>query len=420
MKSLIFLKDIKTILLLSLILRLVFCFIIFPNFLTNFGTVKDNFIFDDYLEIAFNLVNGNGFSLNDGTIVFHRPPLYSILLTIPIFFENAFFSATKIFQILNIIFQTLSIIFVVKTVEILTKKHSIQSIVAGYSIAFWPFAIWITKTSIPENLLMLFVSMTIYFGLKFLNSYKNIFLILYSFSNALLYLTHASYLVFVFGSFMALVLSIGFKKMPRIIPRTAIIFLLVFFATIAPYLVRNYSYGFKSIKIATGFGLHYFKGHFYFQELINKKPYFKNLEGESANYANQIFKKNNLQEINTSLDRSNFIEMKKVDKLAVKHILENKVENILKVFLKTPLLWIRQQSFNRAILNLILILPLFYLAIKGAFRLSLNQSLIIILPLIFFNLLMSLVFIEDAPMRYALPIFPLLVILASKVNIKSY
>ncbi len=396
------------IILLSITLRISFCLYLFPTYLLELATIGNIYLFDDYYEIATQLLAGKGYSLADGTNVFHRPPLYSLFLTIPISLAKEPNQIVPLIQIFQSILAGLGVLLAMNITRLLTFKSSRAPLLVGYIIALWPFSVWITKSSIPENLLLILVPLQLLLAIKYLQEKNILTVFLFGVVNGLLCLTHASYLAFSLASFLALIIGLKLKEVLPVI----ILLLAGFLITLFPWTLRNQTAGYSSVTTATGFGLHYFKGWYYFEQLQERKPYFKNLEAESAKFANNYIQNQGLPTVLNSRDRSNFENMAKIDHLATEHLLQNLKLNYLKLFVKAPAMWIRQQSNSRTILNLILLFPIVLLAWFGIKKLAWQKEILVALPMIALTATMSLVFIEDAPMRYALPIFPLMVILA--------
>jgi len=394
--------------LVATLVRVFFCFFLFPKYLTSVGTVGTEFLFDNYYEIALSLLAGNGFLLADGTVVFHRPPLYPILLTLPLALSPGAEWHISAMQLFNCLLGGLSVYFTILATRIITNKDSKAPLVAGLLVAFWPFGIWITRVTITENLLMALVPLTLFCAVRYIKGNQRRFGIGAGALLGLLCLTHSSYLAFAMGMILAVLIGRNFKIA---LPQAGLI-LLAAVVVVSPWTLRNHSHGFTGISTATGFGLHYFKGWYYFENLIGPGEYFKNLEVESVIFANSYIVEAGASAIHSDADRSDIEKMKQIDTLAIDHLLENPGLNAIKVSLKAPLMWVRQQSPARAVFNALLLIPLLYFAIVAVRQIGISTSLLFFIPLMSLTAAFSLVFIEDAPMRYALPLFPLLGILA--------
>lgn len=396
----------------AFIIRLIFCFYLFPFHFYDYGTVGIQYIFDDYYEIARQLLTGKGFTLVDGTPVLHRPPFFPLALTIPLLLSPGVHFDTSSMQIFNALLGSLSVAASMLLARQLLPGRIGLACAVGIVTACWPFSIWISKTIIAENLLLFLVPLQFYF--LFLctresttSGRRTIHAISAGVLAGMLYLTHAGYLAFIAGTLIALFL-VAKKHCILIVP----VYLCSLLCIASPWIYRNHSLGFTSSSSATGFGLHYFKGWFYFTELKKGNSYFIDLEAESALYANNHIISYGLQPVHSGRDRSNPENMKSIDALAKTHLKEHLPENLLKTMIKIPLLWVRQQSATRALVNTALILPLFLLATLALFTRR-RPFFLLALPTLTFSAAMALVFIEDAPMRYALPHIPVLTTLAA-------
>jgi len=400
--------QISVIVSLAVLIRIVFCFFVFPLYLSTVGTVGSEFLFDNYYEIALSLLNGQGFTLSDGSVVFHRPPLYSMILALALVFAPDQSWHISLMQLTNCLLGGGSVLFTMLAVKTWSPNNPKASIFTGLLVAFWPFSIWITKVTITENLLLALVPLVILLGLKYMKTEK--------FRDGLgcgavlgfLCLTHSSYVAFAAGFLLAVFLISSIRTgWSRVL-----LILVAAIVVVSPWTLRNHSHGFTSIQTATGFGLHYLKGLYYFDRFLAGDSYFANLEVASAEYANGFILENLSLTIDSDKDRSNLGKMQAVDNLARQHLFDNLGFNIAKIAIKSPLMWIRQQSASRATLNFFLLAPLILYASLAIRRERWTTTLLIVTPTLSLTAAFALVFIEDAPMRYALPLFPLLAMLA--------
>ena len=403
-----FLFNLSTIIAIAFFVRLFFCLVAFPFFFQQYSTVKGQLLFDNYFEIAHNICNGLGYVLNDGTIVFHRPPLYAFFLTIPAFFKLNFSIEIFLIQLLNTIFACLGIFFAYRTSQLINNSSKIISSLIGYAIALWPYNIWISRLTIPENLLFFLVPLSCYLTLKLLKSQTVLTSIILGIVLASLWLTHSAYSLYIIGILLPPSLSLYFKQQKKLI-FTILVSLSV---TVAPWIIRNNLAGYHSFNTATGFGQHYFIGWFYYEQLINGKNYFGNVAyHQSFKFAENIAIKNGIKPIITESDRSNLEITSQYDKLASEHLKSHLFENFKKVLIKSPLLWTQQQTITRSLVNLLLLLPFIFLALLTLF-LPQKFTIQLLFPVITTSLGFSLVCVECSPMRYALPLFSIIVIIS--------
>ena len=156
----------------------------------------------------------------------------------------------------------------------------------------------------------------------------------------------------------------------------------------------------------------YFIGWFYYEQLMNGMDYFgTDTYNKSFKYAENIAKENGIQPILKDSDRSNLTITSQYDKLASQHLKTHLYDNIKKTFIKLPLMWTQQQTFSRSAINFILLIPFFIFSILALFS---PQKYVIqlLFPVITTSLGFSLVCVECSPMRYALPLFSIIVIIA--------
>jgi len=388
-----FFENVKILLCVTLVVRIAFCLWIFPQYCLKWGTVGEQYLFDNYYEISRSLLHGSGFLLQDGTTVFHRLPLYPLTLTIPLGIANllhviAISSQVIFIQIFNVLLALGGVYFSYKIGQLFLYNRHIL-LLTSYCIALWPFSIWINRLTIPENLLYFLVPCSLYYVLK---RYYCAGVVLGG-----LCLTHATYLVYAMSVLAILLFSCK---------RFFLITLLGMCLVITPWLIRNSSYGYNSL--ATGFGQHYFIGWYYYKQLPFNYWQSSNFN-EAHLYSRQYAQQYGEAAIVSNQDRSNIQLNQAYDKLAIKHIKSHFFENVFKTMVKMPLFWIQEQTICKSLVNILLVFPFAGLALICFFR---RNVALLSVPVVFLSLSFAFVCVECAPMRYALPLMPCLIIMA--------
>ena len=378
----------------------------------NVGTVGQQYFFDSYFEIASNLLVGNGYVLTDGTTVIHRPPVYTYFMIPAAMFPDV---AAKVFQFMHAVFGALSVWVTMSLSGVVASGSKKAKLYSGYVVALWPFLIWETKVSVPENLLVLLLPLAVFALLRLLQNGRLFYSLFFGLVCALISLCHASYFIPALIGIVILLFDCIRKKQFKPI----IVVVTIFVCVVLPWMQRNIALGLESYAPASGFGLHYFKGWFYFERLFSNESYFEDLEQASTNYVNALLAMNDRTAINSDKERSNVEKNNFLDAKARDHIKSNLFANVIKSFVKAPLMWVRQQSVGKVWLNVLFLFPLFLGALVGVKRLKPVHRITFFLMLFCSSLGFGFVFIECAPMRYALPFLPLLAVLAASATSKS-
>lgn len=120
----------------AVVLRLLFCFYLFPHYLVKFATVGNQYFCDTYREIAQQILLRNGYRFHlEGIPVLNRPPGYVLmmLLNFPLSEKCAVFV-----HIQNAILGGLSCLCTYYLAKEL-KASTSRALWAGAIVAFWPF-----------------------------------------------------------------------------------------------------------------------------------------------------------------------------------------------------------------------------------------------------------------------------------------
>jgi 4-amino-4-deoxy-L-arabinose transferase-like glycosyltransferase len=229
----------------------------------NFGKANDG-----YIQLAQNLGRGNGYIFEpDGPAVFHRPPLYPIIL-IPIMLLPEVLQWPALILLQSIMTALLGVILFKLTEKLFNTK---TAAVATVIFLLNPWLYWYVKmpmTTIAQGLFyILFIWQVV---LLFYNQDNlKIKTLLLALTAAALSLIHGAMLAacgIIF--FVPLVYCIATKNIKiSITVFTAGILTLLF---VSPWTIRNYITFNRFIPVVSGSGLAYFNGnvHFSFTETV--------------------------------------------------------------------------------------------------------------------------------------------------------
>lgn len=255
---------------LSFFLCILFCygilFIISPitRLSNDFGAGNDG-----YIQLARNLVAGNGYVFEKGGHpVFHRPPMYPMfLISVAIFPEN-------LQRFVIVIPQSILVGFIGMMIFKIGRQLYDYNI-ARIALLFFlinPWIYWNAKNPMTAILQTFLYIIFIYLAAKELFS-KNLFSQILSggligLSGAALALTHGAMLpVIIFFISIMFIVSVLRKK--RIL--TPITGLVIALCLITPWTYRNWITFHRFIPVASGGGLAYFNGNVHWN-LIENQP----------------------------------------------------------------------------------------------------------------------------------------------------
>jgi 4-amino-4-deoxy-L-arabinose transferase-like glycosyltransferase len=399
---------------LASISRLLFCFLLYPRFLQGISTVGNSFFVDSYLEIAQQLLLGNGYRTTpDGMAILHRPPGYVLiaLLSLPL----SDFSASMMF-ILHSIVGGLAAVFTFYAARSLLQDVR-QAAASGLIIAFWPFLIWESKVSVPENLLVALVPAAMIFLLRFFRDYlSSAGAVVAGLLIGYICLCHGMYQFFLVCFTGAMFLKRNKKARDY---RAIVILLSVAILVVVPWTVRNYSLANRYIGTATGFGLHYLKGERNFELLLSGGDYWNNQDEEIHAQLMAEAQERGLFIPDETHLRSSPAVNEYFDQKAREHIKRHPWRQVTKAIIRFPLAWFQQQNLIKWILNIALMAPLLVMAVVTSWRRR-KEPPFVALTVIWFsmNCIIAAIFPEAAPMRYVIPLLPLVAILACQ-NIRK-
>jgi hypothetical protein len=173
-------------------------------------------------------------------------------------------------------------------------------------------------------------------------------------------------------------------------------------------MVRNRIVAGYPVGVASGFGMHYFMGEFNYQLLLHGEGYFRDNDAAAKDSVRRLAESAGFDGIDLGTWRSDPSISRHLDALARADVLERPTYNLGKMIIRLPLTWIHQQNERRTIANAALLLPLFLAGGVGlAFRFKPYRSGLLG-GLLLINCAFAVVFAEAIPMRYALPLLPLL------------
>lgn len=367
------------------------------------GTVGDEYFFDSYREIATSLVRDGRFALADGTPVIHRPPGYVpvLLLALPGSGIERF-----LFQIIHSLLGGAAV-FVTYALGRHVLRRARAALVASSIVAFWPFLVWETKVTVPENLLVVLVPLFALALCRLAARVSGRWLLIAGGVAGYAAITHALYQVLIVAG-VAAILSTRHPIRTRVASAAA--FLLIAVIPVMAWSIRNAAES-GYMGVAAGFGHHYWKG-IYNHEVLRRDAigYFRDHDIAATEWVSDLLRVRGLDGIESDAERSDPRRNVVLDRLALRHMLAHPLYSVAKTLIKSPLAWIQQQSPVRTLLNAVMVLPLLAGAAFGVARAP-RELVPLWIPLILLNLAAGATFVEGMPMRYALPWIPLVAVL---------
>ncbi|HET7712742.1 MAG TPA: glycosyltransferase family 39 protein [Thermoanaerobaculia bacterium] len=380
--------------------RLIFCFVLFPRYFAASSTVGATYFFDSYREIATSVLSRGEYELETGVAALHRPPGYVPVIMAAVPTRP---SSVALFQTYHAILGGLAV-FVTYLLARSARASRIAAVAAGATVGFWPFLIWESKVTVPENLLVVLTPLLAFVLLRAGSRRSWRHAALAGLIAGYTALTHALYQVVIPAAAVALVFMVRASWRTRVVLASA--FLVPAIGLTASWVIRNSIHSGYS-GLATGFGLHYWKG-VYAHEVLRSNPrdYFRDHEVESTEYVGRMLRARGIDGIESNDERSDPARNELLDRMAVGHAVANPVYTIEKTVAKIPLAWVQQQSPLRSATTALLVAPLLALAGVAAW-LHRRELLPLWLPLLVLNVAAAMIFVEAMPMRYALPWIPL-------------
>jgi hypothetical protein len=381
--------------------RWLFCFLLFPAFFARQSTVGTQYYFDSYREIAAALRTGAGYRLGpEGPPALHRPPGYVAFLALcaPQDAEHCYIWV----QLLQGLLGGCSVLLTILA-ALAFGVASREALFAGWIAALWPFAVWETKVTVPENLLLVLLPAALLALAAAGRSFH--WVTLTGLIGAGMALTHPTYQVIV----LPLATAIAFLPIGR--GRKLISFsllLITFCIPISLWILRNHRLGYDGV--ATGFGYNYFRGVYAFNVLLAGGQYFRDHDQPAIAFVNGQLRAAGLGSFDSNLRRSDLSPNALLDERAIQHLEAHPFYSAAKVLIKMPLAWLQQQTPIRSAATALLLAPFFLLAAAGVRR---RKSLwIILFTILIVDASFAAVAVEAIPMRYMLPLMSPLAILA--------
>lgn len=393
--------------LVAAVMRWLFCYVVYPSFLSQWSLVGEQYFFDSYRGIAFNLLHGNGYrETAGGILITHRPPGYLPVLMLS--FPGAELSH-KVFQFWHGMLGALAAVLTWKMARLWGATHK-RALVAGYCVALWPFLIWETKVSVPENLLVALVpAVFVALGL-WLESRRMLWLVVMSLLAAWLSLTHGIYQVFLVGPLLGVLLARDLAPPKKVVALAMVG--AIWLALVVPWMQRNERIMGYPVGVAASFGFHYFKGLHNYEVLRQGGNYFRYLDPEATEAVAQMLVADGFSLRPDSTEGRSDPEVNRhLGEKARRHLQGNLLYTVQKVVVKMPLGWIVQRSAKRCLMTAILVAPFILLALYRLFWHFDREVIAPLASLLAVNAAAAAVYIEAIPMRYVLPLLPLLFVI---------
>jgi 4-amino-4-deoxy-L-arabinose transferase-like glycosyltransferase len=165
--------------------------------------------------------------------------------------------------------------------------------------------------------------------------------------------------------------------------------------------------------------LHYLKGERNFELLLSGGDYWNNQDEEIHAQLMAEAQERGLFIPDETHLRSSPAVNEYFDQKAREHIKRHPWRQVTKAIIRFPLAWFQQQNLIKWILNIALMAPLLVMAVVTSWRRR-KEPPFVALTVIWFsmNCIIAAIFPEAAPMRYVIPLLPLVAILACQ-NIRK-
>jgi len=227
---------------------------------------------DGYIQLADNLRQGNGYVFEKGgPPVFHRPPLYPILL-VPVTYFPAQWQRPVLILMQSLMVGCIgSIIFMIARRLFGCTVPAISVLIFALNPCVY-FNVKNPMTTITQGLL--YTVLAVLVGMEFLNGgqlqqgAKGLWRkrLAIAAAGAALTLTHGTMLA-VTGSFLLILFAAGIVRKNYQTVRTAVIAAAMTAVLIAPWTYRNWVVFHRFIPVAGGAGLAYFNGLVHWKDI---------------------------------------------------------------------------------------------------------------------------------------------------------
>ena len=390
--------------------RLLFCFVVFPVFAARYATVGAQYFFDTYREIAANLLGGFGYVAEPaGEPVLNRAPGYVAIMLLAA--PGSGYCAALVHWWNSILGGMAAMLTFFASFELTSSRH--KATFAGMVVTLWPFLIWETKVTVPENLIAALVPLLAWILARYFRSGLRTWL-------AIAAGGAVGWLVLCHGFYQPLVVLLPaamlFKDRKTSADyRAAALVLGAALLVVVPWMLRNAHIAGHFVGTATGFGFHYFKGEYYADLLLNGGPYFSDRDPEAVLSVSRRLQAAGYPLQPDTVFRSDPEANRFLAQQAVSDMLQHPGRQVLKGSVRFFLAWVREQTPARSLFNALFSGPLLLLAVWGAWcRRRSRVHLALLLIMVFVNFTVAVVFPEAIPMRYVLPLVPLAAVLAAE------
>ncbi|MCS7227860.1 MAG: glycosyltransferase family 39 protein [Endomicrobia bacterium] len=365
------------------------------------GQVGDSY---DYINLAKNIISGNGYKDETGLTSVARPPLYPFVLSI-IFslFSVENFVVVRIF---NVFFHCVTTIFTF----LISRYFLTQNIafLCRITVAFNPYLIFNTGFVLTESFLTMMITLSFFSLIKSIKSFKWQDILITGFLWGLLVLTKAVSFIYPFLVVILITIVLQEKK-DRL---KLVVYLLVFCCTIAPWTIRNYIVTKKFLLVDT-------KGGWVFYAAT--LPVKRIVHWGYLPQQKQIVEEMDKMGLTNPVDRDRYLT-----KAAIKNILQNPLQYVKLVFWRiikftTPYrYWQVLMGYSKigvysvgyicmVFINLIFFSTVIVNFISTILNKKFDLQLFIISSgVIYYWILYSL--ISDGAQRFAVPLYPLVII----------
>lgn len=386
----------------AVVARWLFAFVLFPTLLHRLGTHGSQRYFDSYRDLAVQLLQGNGYRVAPGAIpTLNRPPGYVLVLLASFPGSDSGFLW---FQFWHGLLGGLAVWLTVR----MAREWGLSPAgahFAGYAVALWPFLIWVTKMTVPENLLVALVPGVFWALGRWKGEGRWRWLLLGGLLSGWAALTHGLYQVFVIAV-LATVLLVRRPWRERLAAVGVIT--ICYGVVVGPWAVRNARIAGYAVGAATGFGYHYFKGLYTWEMLRSGGAYFHDRDAAAERSVAAILATAGFRADERRSPRSDPAINRFLDERARADILARPGAFALRALVRAPLLWLQQNTALRSAATGLLLAPFALLAVAGLWPAWDREHLGLGLALVTVTLVTAGIFPEARPMRYALPLTPLL------------
>jgi 4-amino-4-deoxy-L-arabinose transferase-like glycosyltransferase len=255
--------------LLALLIRLAFCFVLFPRLAGPLGLAVDS---DQYGPLAVNWADGKGYALHEGAEpMLFRGPAYPLLLASVYVATRSLHPGAEVAQCLIGALTCLLVYFIGRR-----AFSPWVGYVAALAAAFDPLLIWYSSRLAYETLLTFLLALAIYSVLPFQESRQVKHAVLMGFCFGLAALANQVVLLLPIVLCAVYLVTTGDRRVA--IRQWGVVFLAVAL-TILPWTVRNYRVSGRLIPVHLGGITQFVKGNLEFEHYAEAPLQLVKLEG---------------------------------------------------------------------------------------------------------------------------------------------